>query len=58
MAQQWERGNLALDDVLTEVAGLAEQGVMEITLLGQNVNSYGRDLALADRLPLAADGIG
>ncbi|HUF19596.1 MAG TPA: tRNA (N6-isopentenyl adenosine(37)-C2)-methylthiotransferase MiaB, partial [Burkholderiales bacterium] len=28
------------DDVLTEVAGLADQGVMEITLLGQNVNAY------------------
>ena len=29
-----------LDDVLVEVAGLAEQGVKEITLLGQNVNAY------------------
>jgi tRNA-2-methylthio-N6-dimethylallyladenosine synthase len=29
-----------LDDVLLEVAQLAEQGVREITLLGQNVNSY------------------
>jgi len=28
------------DDVLTEVAGLAAQGVKEITLLGQNVNAY------------------
>jgi tRNA-2-methylthio-N6-dimethylallyladenosine synthase len=28
------------DDVLTEVAGLADQGVKEITLLGQNVNAY------------------
>jgi tRNA-2-methylthio-N6-dimethylallyladenosine synthase len=28
------------DDVLTEVAGLATQGVKEITLLGQNVNAY------------------
>lgn len=27
-------------DVLAEVAGLAEQGVKEITLLGQNVNAY------------------
>ena len=37
------------DDVLVEVAGLAEQGVKEITLLGQNVNAYrgamGRDTA-------------
>ena len=28
------------DDVLVEVAGLADQGVKEITLLGQNVNAY------------------
>jgi len=28
------------DDVLTEVAQLAEQGVREVTLLGQNVNAY------------------
>ena len=28
------------DDVLTEVAELAEQGVREVTLLGQNVNAY------------------
>lgn len=28
------------DDVLTEVAGLADQGVKELTLLGQNVNAY------------------
>jgi len=28
------------DDVLTEVAGLANQGVKEVTLLGQNVNAY------------------
>jgi tRNA-2-methylthio-N6-dimethylallyladenosine synthase len=28
------------EDVLTEVAGLATQGVKEITLLGQNVNAY------------------
>jgi tRNA-2-methylthio-N6-dimethylallyladenosine synthase len=28
------------DDVLTEVADLAAQGVREITLLGQNVNAY------------------
>jgi len=28
------------DDVLTEVAGLAAQGVKEITLLGQNVNAW------------------
>ncbi|HNA02709.1 MAG TPA: tRNA (N6-isopentenyl adenosine(37)-C2)-methylthiotransferase MiaB, partial [Rhodocyclaceae bacterium] len=28
------------DDVLTEIAGLAGQGVREVTLLGQNVNAY------------------
>ena len=28
------------DDVLTEVAGLADQGVKEVTLLGQNVNAF------------------
>ena len=29
-----------LDDVLAEVAGLADQGVREVTLLGQNVNAW------------------
>uniref|UniRef100_A0A914YBQ7 Radical SAM core domain-containing protein n=1 Tax=Panagrolaimus superbus TaxID=310955 RepID=A0A914YBQ7_9BILA len=28
------------DDVLMEVADLADQGVREVTLLGQNVNAY------------------
>jgi len=28
------------DDVLSEIAGLASQGVREVTLLGQNVNAY------------------
>ena len=36
-------------DIVSEARGLAEQGVVEITLLGQNVNSYGRDLAIAAR---------
>jgi len=31
-------------EILAEVAGLAGESVREITLLGQNVNSYGRDL--------------
>jgi tRNA-2-methylthio-N6-dimethylallyladenosine synthase len=35
-----EEVSRAFDDVLTEVADLADQGVMEITLLGQNVNAY------------------
>ena len=32
--------NRPFEDVLVEVAGLADQGVKEITLLGQNVNAY------------------
>ncbi len=32
-------------DVVAEVSALARDGVREITLLGQNVNSWGRDLA-------------
>ncbi|WP_038210560.1 tRNA (N6-isopentenyl adenosine(37)-C2)-methylthiotransferase MiaB [Xenophilus azovorans] len=35
-----EEVNRPLDDVLVEVAGLADQGVKEVTLLGQNVNAY------------------
>jgi tRNA-2-methylthio-N6-dimethylallyladenosine synthase len=31
-------------EVVTEVEGLARAGVTEVTLLGQNVNSYGRDI--------------
>jgi tRNA-2-methylthio-N6-dimethylallyladenosine synthase len=37
------------DDVVGEVERLAAEGVTEVTLLGQNVNSYGRDLQLAAR---------
>jgi len=37
-------------DVLDEVRRLAADGVREITLLGQNVNSYGRDLPAAERV--------
>ena len=33
-----------LEDIVREVAGLVAEGVLEVTLLGQNVNSYGRDL--------------
>ena len=32
------------EDILDEVRRLAEEGYRDITLLGQNVNSYGRDL--------------
>jgi len=53
------------DEVLAEVAGLAGQGVREVTLLGQNVNAYrsalddGRaaDLATLIRFVAAIDGI-
>ncbi len=33
-----------LDDIVREVDTLVADGVLEVTLLGQNVNSYGRDL--------------
>lgn len=39
----------SVDDILVEARRLAGEGVTEITLLGQNVNSYGRDLAIAAR---------
>ncbi len=34
----------AADDILAEVQPLAKEGFREITLLGQNVNSYGKTL--------------
>jgi len=42
-----------MDEIVAEVASLAAQGVTEVTLLGQNVNSYGRDLT--KRRPLFAE---
>ncbi len=42
-----------LDDIVREVGELARAGVTEITLLGQNVNSYGRDIT--GRRPMFAD---
>ena len=38
-------------DILTEVESIAEQGYKEITLLGQNVNSYGKDLPVEYLFP-------
>lgn len=37
-----------MEDILSEVRALAEDGCKEITLLGQNVNSYGNDLGEKD----------
>jgi tRNA-2-methylthio-N6-dimethylallyladenosine synthase len=37
------------DDVITEARALAANGYQEVTLLGQNVNSYGHDLPREDR---------
>jgi tRNA-2-methylthio-N6-dimethylallyladenosine synthase len=42
------------EDVLVEVAGLADQGVKEITLLGQNVNAY-RARMIGDESALTAE---
>jgi len=42
-----------MDDLVSEVEELARRGVTEVTLLGQNVNSYGRDLT--KRAPLFGD---
>jgi tRNA-2-methylthio-N6-dimethylallyladenosine synthase len=42
-----------LDDLIAEATMLAQRGVTEITVLGQNVNSYGRDLTR--RRPLFAE---
>jgi tRNA-2-methylthio-N6-dimethylallyladenosine synthase len=46
-----------IGDVLAEVQGLARRGVVEVTLLGQNVNTYGRDVTVpgSSARPLFAD---
>ena len=41
-----------VDDIVAEVKSLSARGVTEVTLLGQNVNSYGRDITR--RRPLFA----
>jgi tRNA-2-methylthio-N6-dimethylallyladenosine synthase len=40
-------------ELIAEVERLAADGVSEVTLLGQNVNSYGRDLPPAERITFA-----
>jgi tRNA-2-methylthio-N6-dimethylallyladenosine synthase len=60
--EEFSRG---LEDVLAELAGLARQGVREVTLLGQNVNGYrgpmagggAADLALLIQGAAGIDGI-
>ena len=48
------------DDIIADVVGLAEKGVREVNLLGQNVNAYrgtthdGRDADLAELIELIA----
>ncbi len=43
-------------DIVSEVERLAADGVVEVTLLGQNVTTYGRDLAIdGRRRPIFAD---
>jgi tRNA-2-methylthio-N6-dimethylallyladenosine synthase len=41
------------DELVDEVRALAGDGVREVTLLGQNVNSYGRDLPREQRTAFA-----
>jgi tRNA-2-methylthio-N6-dimethylallyladenosine synthase len=45
-----------LDELLGEAQAMADEGVREVTLLGQNVNSYGRDLPARGPAPRAPSG--
>jgi tRNA-2-methylthio-N6-dimethylallyladenosine synthase len=46
------------EEILAEVEQLVAEGVQEITLLGQNVNSYGRDLYGAPRFAEVLRAVG
>ena len=50
-----EESSRRVDDVLTEIADLADQGVREVTLLGQNVNAYRGRLGTASDAGECAD---
>jgi tRNA-2-methylthio-N6-dimethylallyladenosine synthase len=43
----------APDEIVDEISAVASEGVREVTLLGQNVNSYGRDLPKERRVPFS-----
>jgi ribosomal protein S12 methylthiotransferase len=46
------------ESVIREVENLAQHGVREITLIGQDTTSYGEDLGLRDGLPMLLRGLG
>ena len=46
------------DKIIAEIKGLVENGYKEITLLGQNVNSYGKDLKDGSSFSSLLDEIG